>query len=97
MTARAKDAAWAGVPAWIGMIEVWWIYVVVVLVLAAGIYAFIELTGARTRLMNKRSTRTAESMYDNYADSYRKQRRYAREHGGEWRDDSSVNPPGQSG
>ena len=49
MTARAKDAARAGVPAWIGMIEVWWIYVVVVIVLAAGIYAFIELTGARTR------------------------------------------------
>jgi hypothetical protein len=78
------------------MIKVW-IYVAVVIVLAAGIYAFIELTGARTRWMNRHSALTAESMYDNYADSYRKQRRYAREHGGEWRDDSSVNKPGQSG
>jgi hypothetical protein len=67
------------------MIKVW-IYVAVVIVLAAGIYAFIELTGARTRWMNRHSARTAESMYDNYADSRRKQRRYAREHGGEWRD-----------
>jgi len=96
MTARVRDPAWAGVPTWIGMIKVW-IYVAVVIVLGAGIYAFIELTGARTRWMNRHSARTAESMYDNYADSRRKQRRYAREHGGEWRDDSSVNPPGQSG
>ena len=30
---------------------------------------------------------TAESMYANYADSIQKQRKYAREHGGQWRDD----------
>lgn len=61
----------------------WWMYIVVLAILLFGIYAFIELTGARTRWMTRRSERTAESMYDNYGDSPRAQRRYAKRHGGE--------------
>jgi hypothetical protein len=75
----------------------WWIYVVIVLLFAFGIYAFIEIAGFRTRLLTRRTTRTAADMYDSYADSPRKQRRYAREHGGEWRDEEPTSPPGQSG
>ena len=62
----------------------WWMYIVVPAILVFGIYAFLELVGARTRWMTRRSERTAESMYDNYGDSPRAQRRYAKRHGGEW-------------
>jgi hypothetical protein len=75
------------------VIKVWWIYVVVVLLLAAGIYAFLEVVGFRTRLLTRKSTRTAESMYDSYADSPGKQKRYARRRGGEWRDEEPGGPP----
>ena len=69
------------------VIKVWWIYVVVVLLLVAGIYAFLQLVGFRTQMLTRRSTRTAEDMYENYADSPGKQKRYARRRGGEWRDE----------
>jgi hypothetical protein len=75
------------------VIKVWWIYVVVVLLLAAGIYAFLEVVGFRTRLLTGKSTRTAESMYDNYADSPGKQERYAGRRRGEWRDEEPGGPP----
>ena len=74
------------------MIKVWWIYVVVVLLLAAGIYAFLEVVGFRTRLLTGKSTKTAESMYDSYADSPGKQKRYARRRSGEWRDEETGRP-----
>ena len=69
------------------VVKVWWIYVVVVLLLVAGIYAFLQLVGFRTQMLTRRSTRTAEDMYENYADSPGKQKRYARRRGGEWRDE----------
>jgi hypothetical protein len=62
----------------------WWMYIVVLAILLFGIYAFLELTSARTRWMTRRSERTAESIYDNYGDSPRAQRRYAKRHRGEW-------------
>ena len=65
-----------------------WIDVVAAVVLLFGIYAFIELSGFRTRWMTRRTERTAESMYGNYADSKRAQGRYAKRHGGTWRDGS---------
>ena len=71
------------------VVKVWWIYVVVVLLLVAGIYAFLQLVGFRTQMLTRRSTRTAEDMYENYADSPGKQKRYARRRGGEWRDEES--------
>ncbi len=76
----------------------WWMYIIVVVILLLGIYAFIELVGWRTRWLNRKTGKTAESMYGNYADSKQKQRRYARDHGGQWRDDepgprAPVEPP----
>ena len=61
----------------------WWLYVIVAAVLLFGIYAFLTIAGFETRILSRRTTRTAESMYPGYADSPRKQRRYAKEHGGE--------------
>lgn len=61
----------------------WWLYVIVAAVLLFGIYAFLTLAGFETRVLSRRTTRTAEDMYPNYADSLRKQRRYAEQHGGE--------------
>ena len=45
----------------------WWEYIIVAAVLLFGIYAFATLTGFETRLLSRRTSRTAESMYDNYA------------------------------
>jgi len=70
-----------------------WIDVVAGLVLLLGIYAFVELTGARTRWMTRHTERTAESMYNNYADSKREQRRYAKRHAGTSQDGSSPRRP----
>jgi hypothetical protein len=69
---------------------VWWLYVIVAAVLLFGIYAFLTLTGFETRVLSRRTTRTAESMYPSYADSLRKQRRYATEHGGERTDEGAA-------
>ena len=62
----------------------WWEYVITAAVLIAGIYAFVALTRYVTGFLSQGSSRTADTMYDNYADSPRKQRRYAGRHGGEW-------------
>jgi hypothetical protein len=73
-----------------------WEYVIVAVILLFGIYAFLVLTGFETRTLSRRTTGTAESMYPSYADSLRKQRRYARQHGGEWTSDEST-PPREPG
>jgi len=61
-----------------------WLDIGIVALFVFGAYAFLQLVGWRTRGLSRRSKRTAESMYDQYADSPRQQRRYAREHGGSW-------------
>ena len=60
----------------------WWEAVLFFAVVIFAIYAFASIVGFRTRPTD----RTAQDMYDKYADSPRKQRRYARHHGGEGRD-----------
>ena len=60
-----------------------WEYVIIAAVLLLGIYGFLTLTGFETRVLSRRTTRTAADMYDSYGDSLRKQRRYARQHGAE--------------
>jgi hypothetical protein len=62
---------------------VWWQYIIIAAVLVLGVYGFLVLTGFETRNLSRRTTRTAEDMYPSYADSLRKQRLYARQHGGE--------------
>ena len=70
----------------------WWEYVIVAVILLFGIYAFLVLTGFETQTLSRRTTRTADGMYPSYADSLRKQRRYARQHGGEWTSDEGTHP-----
>jgi hypothetical protein len=69
---------------------VWWEYVIIAAVLVFGIYSFLTFTGLETRVLSRRTTRTAESMYPGYADSRRKQRGYARQHGGERAEDEGT-------
>ena len=46
----------------------WWIDVVVVVVLAFGVYGFVTLTRSRTAWFDSKSTRRAEDLYGDYAD-----------------------------
>jgi hypothetical protein len=64
----------------------WLDIVIVALFIFAG-YAFLRLIGFQTSRLSRRTKRTAESLYPNYADSPRKQHRYAQEHGGSWSQD----------
>jgi hypothetical protein len=62
---------------------VWWQYIIIAAVILLGIYGFLTFTRFETRFMSRRTDRTAADMYPSYADSERKQRRYARQHGGQ--------------
>jgi hypothetical protein len=57
---------------------VWWQYIIGVAVLIVVIYSFMVTVGYRTRLLTRRTDRTAEEMYDSYAGLTRRQRRQAR-------------------
>jgi hypothetical protein len=61
----------------------WWEIVLFFAAVLLAIYGFASIVGFRTRTLTHRTDRTAENMYDNYADPAHKQRRHAREHGGE--------------
>jgi hypothetical protein len=63
-----------------------WLDIGIGALMIIGIYCFAVLTGFEKRLLTRRSDRRAEDMYDQYSDSPRKQRRFAREHGGTWPD-----------
>jgi hypothetical protein len=65
------------------MVTMWWEYIVIPVLLLLGIYGFLVLTGYEKRVLTRKTDRTAESMYGNYADSARKQRRLAKRHGGQ--------------
>jgi hypothetical protein len=65
----------------------WWEILLFVAAVIVAIWGFATLVGLRTRSLTHRTDRTAADMYDQFADSPRKQRKYARQHGGEWRND----------
>jgi hypothetical protein len=61
----------------------WWITnIIVPAVLILGVYCFVRLVRFQTQQLTSKTTATAESLYPRYADSARKQRKYASEHGG---------------
>jgi hypothetical protein len=69
----------------------WWLDDIVIPALfVLAVYCFVVMVGFRTRMLTRRTTRTAESMYDSYADSLRKQQKYAKEHGGSWKADDGL-------
>jgi hypothetical protein len=71
----------------------WWVYIVVPALMIIGIYCFLSLVGVRTRLTTRETDRTADSMYSNYAELNRKQRKYARERDGQRQDDEGSKTP----
>ncbi|HWG14463.1 MAG TPA: hypothetical protein VG268_14410 [Streptosporangiaceae bacterium] len=64
----------------------WWETILFLIAVGVAIWGFISMVGVRTRFLTRKTTRSAQDLYDNYADSPHKQRRYARQHGGEWID-----------
>jgi len=50
------------------MINVSWIDIVVILLMAFGIYAFLASIGFQKRWLTRKTGRTAQDMYDDYAD-----------------------------
>ena len=65
----------------------WWQILIGAVVLIAVVYAFITLVRFQTGRLSSKSDRTAADLYDSHADSLRKQRRYAEQRGGEWKDE----------
>jgi hypothetical protein len=61
-----------------------WLDIGIVALFIFAAYAFLQLVGWRTHGLSRRTKRTAEDMYDNYADSPRKQHRYADKRDGSW-------------
>jgi hypothetical protein len=60
----------------------WWEIVVFFAAVILAIYGFASIVGFRTRSLSRRTDRTAENMYDNYAELTPRQRRQARERDG---------------
>jgi len=71
----------------------WWEDILIAGLLLVGICCFLSLVGFRARLLTRRAHRTAEGLYANFADSPGGQRKYAREHGGTWREYDGARPP----
>jgi hypothetical protein len=46
----------------------WWEIILFFAAVALAIYGFASIVGFRTRTLTRRTDRTAENMYDNYAD-----------------------------
>ena len=72
----------------------WWLEdIIVPMLLVAGVCSFVVMVRFRTRMVTRTTARTAEDMYPLYADSARRQQKYAREHGGQWQDDEGGKVP----
>ncbi|HEX5293117.1 MAG TPA: hypothetical protein VFX25_29950 [Streptosporangiaceae bacterium] len=65
----------------------WWETLLFLAAVIVAIWGFASLVGFRTRSVTRRTDRTADQLYDQFADSPRRQRKYARQHGGEWHND----------
>jgi hypothetical protein len=49
------------------VINMWWIYIVMPILFALGIYGFLSWAGVQKRFLTRKTDRTAESMYDEFA------------------------------
>jgi hypothetical protein len=70
----------------------WWEDVLIGAFLIFGVCCFLALVGFNTRRLTHKTSRSAENLYPNFADSPKQQRKYAREHGGNWREDEGARP-----
>lgn len=65
----------------------WWQYVIAAVLVTLAVWGFVSVVRLQTHRLSDRTDNTAEDVYDRYADSDRQQRKYARERGGEWRNE----------
>ena len=65
----------------------WWQYVIAAVVLIIAVYGFVSLVKVQTHRVSDKTDNTAGDVYDRYAESPRQQHRYARQRGGEWRNE----------
>jgi hypothetical protein len=49
------------------VITMWWQYIIIVALLAAGIYGFVVLTRYMTQHMTRKTDRRAEDMYEEFS------------------------------
>ena len=54
------------------VINMWWIYIVVPILMALGVYGFLSIVGVDTSWLTRKTDRRAEDMYDEFADPPRK-------------------------
>jgi hypothetical protein len=65
----------------------WWQWLIAGVVVIIAVYGFVSLVRMQTHKLSDRTDNTAEDVYDRYGDSLQKQRKYAGDHGGEWRNE----------
>ena len=66
----------------------WWETVLFLIAVVVAIYGFLSMVGVNKRWLTRGHNRRAEDLYDDYADSPKKQKQYARRHGGTWSEHS---------
>jgi hypothetical protein len=62
--------------AWSEVITVWWQYIVIVAVLALGIYGFVVFVRYMTQQMTRKTDRRAEDMYDEFGSARKEKDRW---------------------
>ena len=58
------------------VITVWWQYIIIVAVLALGIYGFVVLVRFMTQQMTHKTDRRAEDMYDEFGSPRKEKNRW---------------------
>ncbi len=58
------------------VITVWWQYIIIVAVIALGIYGFVVFARYMTRQMTRKTDRRAEDMYDEFGSARKEKGRW---------------------
>ena len=64
----------------------WWEMILFFIAVGLAVWGFISWVGVNKRFLTRKTDRTAQDLYDDHADSPKKQRQYARDHSGNWSD-----------
>jgi hypothetical protein len=51
------------------VINMWWIYIVMPILFALGVYGFLKIVGVEKRFLTRKTDRRAEDMYDEFTDT----------------------------
>lgn len=65
----------------------WWQYLIGAVVVIFAVWGFVAVVKLQTHRLSDRTGNTAEDVYDRYGDSLHTQQKYARDHGGEWKNE----------